>query len=70
MTMAQRDRLRVLVWHSHGSYTGAFVQGRHEYLLPVLPEGGKWGMGRAGRACAAPRHGIVNLLDDAPSLPA
>ncbi|MBB2935391.1 hypothetical protein FHX82_002445 [Amycolatopsis bartoniae] len=50
MTRAQRDRLRVLVWHSHGSYTGAFVQGRHEYLLPVLPEGGKWGMGRAGRA--------------------
>ncbi|TVT03737.1 glycosyltransferase family 1 protein, partial [Amycolatopsis bartoniae] len=43
MTRAQRDRLRVLVWHSHGSYTGAFVQGRHEYLLPVLPEGGKWG---------------------------
>ncbi|GHF75745.1 glycosyl transferase [Amycolatopsis bartoniae] len=38
------------MWHSHGSYTGAFVQGRHEYLLPVLPEGGKWGMGRAGRA--------------------
>jgi hypothetical protein len=28
-------RLRVLVWHVHGSWTTAFVQGRHTYLLPV-----------------------------------
>ncbi|SFK39558.1 glycosyltransferase [Amycolatopsis sacchari] len=49
MKRAEEERLRVLVWHSHGSYTGAFVRGRHEYLLPALPEGGKWGMGRAGR---------------------
>ncbi|WAL63616.1 glycosyltransferase [Amycolatopsis cynarae] len=42
-------RLRVLVWHVHGSWTGAFVRGRHEYLLPKLPAGGPWGLGRAGR---------------------
>jgi hypothetical protein len=43
------NRLRILVWHVHGSWLDAFVQGEHEYLLPVLPEGGAWGGGRAGR---------------------
>jgi hypothetical protein len=42
-------RLRVLLWHVHGSWTTSFVQGRHDYLLPVLPEGGPWGRGRCGR---------------------
>lgn len=41
--------MRILLWHVHGSWTDAFVRGRHEYLLPVLPEGGAWGLGRAGR---------------------
>ncbi|UZX01663.1 glycosyltransferase family 4 protein [Arthrobacter sp. CDRTa11] len=41
--------MRLLLWHVHGSWTDAFVRGRHEYLLPVLPEGGPWGLGRAGR---------------------
>ncbi len=27
--------LRILVWHVHGSWLGAFVRGRHDYLLPV-----------------------------------
>ena len=36
----------VLHWHVHGSWTTAFVQGRHTCLLPVLPEGGPWGGGR------------------------
>ncbi|WP_246272166.1 glycosyltransferase [Amycolatopsis acididurans] len=45
MMWAKEHRLRVLVWHVHGSWTGAFVHGRHEYLLP----GGEWGLGRAGR---------------------
>jgi Glycosyl transferases group 1 len=40
---------RILVWHVHGAWTTSFVQGRHEYLLPVLPEGGPWGGGRCGR---------------------
>ena len=29
--------MRVLLWHVHGSWTTAFVQGPHEYLLPVVP---------------------------------
>ena len=38
--------VNVLVWHVHGSWTTAFVQGRHRYLLPTLPERGPWGGGR------------------------
>ncbi|MEV4313905.1 glycosyltransferase [Actinocrispum sp. NPDC049592] len=37
--------LNVLVWHVHGSWTSAFVQGGHRYLLPT----GDWGGGRLGR---------------------
>jgi hypothetical protein len=37
---------RILLWHVHGSWTTAFVQGRHEYVLPVLPDGSG---GRSGR---------------------
>jgi Glycosyl transferases group 1 len=39
--------MRVLLWHVHGSYTTSLVQGRHEYLLPTLPERGPDGLGRA-----------------------
>jgi glycosyltransferase involved in cell wall biosynthesis len=39
--------MRVLLWHVHGSYTTALVQGRHEYLLPVEPNRGPEGRGRA-----------------------
>jgi glycosyltransferase involved in cell wall biosynthesis len=39
--------MRVLVWHVHGSWMTAFVQGTHEYLLPVLPDRGPDGRGRA-----------------------
>src|SRR5215216_2578312 len=35
------------MWHVHGSYTTALVQGAHEYLLPVLPDRGPDGLGRA-----------------------
>jgi hypothetical protein len=41
--------MRILLWHVHGAWTDSFVRGRHEYLLPALPDGGPWGMGRAGR---------------------
>jgi glycosyltransferase involved in cell wall biosynthesis len=41
--------MRVLLWHVHGSWTNAFVRGRHTYLLPTLPDGGPWGGGRCGR---------------------
>jgi glycosyltransferase involved in cell wall biosynthesis len=39
--------VRVLLWHVHGSWTTSFVQGGHEYLLPVLPDRGPDGLGRA-----------------------
>lgn len=43
-------RLRVLVWHLHGSWMTSFVQGGHQYLIPA---GGsadsQFARGRAGR---------------------
>jgi glycosyltransferase involved in cell wall biosynthesis len=39
--------MRVLLWHVHGSWTTGFVQGPHEYLLPVVPGRGPDGRGRA-----------------------
>ncbi|MGY1822053.1 glycosyltransferase [Geodermatophilus sp. SYSU D00079] len=43
--------MKVLLWHVHGSWTTAFVQGTHEYLLPVVagPGGSRSpdGLGRA-----------------------
>lgn len=39
--------MRVLLWHVHGSYTTALVQGRHRYLVPTLPSRGPDGRGRA-----------------------
>ena len=39
--------MRILIWHVHGSWTTAFVHGEHEYLVPVLPDRGPDGRGRA-----------------------
>jgi glycosyltransferase involved in cell wall biosynthesis len=39
--------VNVFVWHVHGAYTTALVQGDHRYLIPTLPERGAWGRGRA-----------------------
>jgi len=39
--------MKVLLWHVHGSWTTSFVQGRHEYLLPVTQDRGPDGLGRA-----------------------
>ncbi|MDB1087852.1 glycosyltransferase [Streptomyces sp. ACA25] len=39
--------MNVLLWHVHGSWTTAFVQGPHTYLIPVLPDRGPDGRGRA-----------------------
>lgn len=39
--------MRILLWHVHGSWTTSFVQGGHEYVLPVTPERGPDGLGRA-----------------------
>ena len=39
--------MKILVWHVHGSWTTAFVQGSHQYLIPVTPDRGSDGLGRA-----------------------
>src|SRR5690606_2465406 len=40
-------RVRILIWHVHGAWTTSFVHGPHEYLVPVLPDRGPDGRGRA-----------------------
>jgi Glycosyl transferases group 1 len=39
--------MKILIWHVHGSWTTAFVQGRHQYLVPVIEGRGPDGLGRA-----------------------
>jgi hypothetical protein len=39
--------MRILAWHVHGSWMTAFVHSRHEVLVPVLPDRGPDGLGRA-----------------------
>jgi hypothetical protein len=39
--------MNVFLWHVHGSWTTALVQGPHRYLLPVVPDRGPDGRGRA-----------------------
>jgi glycosyltransferase involved in cell wall biosynthesis len=39
--------VRILLWHVHGSWTTSFVQGRHEYIVPVTEPRGPDGLGRA-----------------------
>jgi hypothetical protein len=39
--------MRVLLWHVHGSWTTSFVQGSHEYVVPVNQERDDDGRGRA-----------------------
>jgi hypothetical protein len=39
--------MNVFLWHVHGSWTTAFVHGRHRYLVPKLPDRGPFGRGRA-----------------------
>ncbi|WP_447035605.1 glycosyltransferase [Streptomyces sp. DSM 118878] len=39
--------MRILIWHVHGSWTTAFVQGPHTYIVPVTPDRGPDGLGRA-----------------------
>jgi glycosyltransferase involved in cell wall biosynthesis len=39
--------MRILLWHVHGSWTTSFVQGEHDYLLPVTPQRDSDGLGRA-----------------------
>ncbi|MEV6848035.1 glycosyltransferase [Actinoplanes sp. NPDC051411] len=39
--------MNILLWHVHGSWTTAFVQGKHRYLIPVNEARDEWGRGRA-----------------------
>jgi len=39
--------VRVLLWHVHGAWTTAFVHGEHDYVVPVVPDRGADGRGRA-----------------------
>lgn len=39
--------MRILIWHVHGSWTTSFVSGSHDYLLPLTPDRGPDGRGRA-----------------------
>ncbi|MEV4218325.1 glycosyltransferase [Nonomuraea sp. NPDC049725] len=39
--------MRILLWHVHGSWTTAFVRGRHDYVIPLVPGRGPDGRGRA-----------------------
>ena len=39
--------MKILIWHVHGSWMTSFVAGPDDYLLPVLPDRGPDGRGRA-----------------------
>ncbi len=39
--------MRILLWHVHGSWTTSFVQGGHDYVLPLTPGRDADGLGRA-----------------------
>ncbi len=39
--------MRILLWHVHGAWTTAFVNGAHEYVVPVVPDRGPDGLGLA-----------------------
>jgi glycosyltransferase involved in cell wall biosynthesis len=56
--------VRILLWHVHGSWTTALVQGRHEYLLPVVAGRGPDGRGRA-ETWDWPASAIEVTLDEA-----
>jgi glycosyltransferase involved in cell wall biosynthesis len=56
--------MRIFLWHVHGSWTTAFVQGSHQYLVPVVPGRGPEGRGRA-RTWDWPRSVVEVSLEQA-----
>lgn len=60
--------MRLLLWHVHGSWTTAFVQGGHQYFVPVLPDRGEDGRGRA-KTWDWPASVVEVTPEDARSLP-
>jgi hypothetical protein len=56
--------MRIVLWHVHGAWTTAFVHGPHEYVVPVLPDRGRDGVGIA-RTYDWPRDRVTELPPDA-----
>jgi hypothetical protein len=56
--------VRILLWHVHGAWTTAFVHGPHEYLIPVVPDRGRDGLGRA-RTYAWPASAVEVTAEQA-----
>lgn len=61
---ATSERLTILLWHVHGSWTTSFVRGRHRYLLPTLRGGGPWGRGTCGRDWPSARDVPAGVLHE------
>lgn len=55
---------RILMWHVHGSYATSLLAGDHTYYLPVLPDRGPDGRGRA-RTWTWPDNAIEIRPEDA-----
>jgi glycosyltransferase involved in cell wall biosynthesis len=55
--------VRILLWHVHGSWTTSFVQGDHDYLLPLTPGRDSDGLGRA-RTWDWPRSAVEVPCED------
>ena len=53
-------RMNILIWHVHGSWTTAFVQGNHEYLVPVTARS------RPRRPGAGPHLGLARRVREVP----
>jgi hypothetical protein len=56
--------MRILLWHVHGAWTTAFVHGPHQYLIPVTPDRGPDGLGRA-RTYAWPASAVEVTREEA-----
>ncbi|MEW6268432.1 MAG: glycosyltransferase [Thermodesulfobacteriota bacterium] len=56
--------MNVFLWHVHGAWTTAFVHGAHRYLVPVLPDRGPDGRGRA-RTYAWPGNAVEVTPEEA-----
>lgn len=55
--------MRILTWHVHAAWSTAFVSGRHDYLIPVLPDRGPHGRGRP-RTYSWPANAVEVTPDD------
>jgi len=60
--------MNIFLWHVHGSWTTAFVQGVHRYFVPVDADRSTWGLGRA-RTWDWPATVVEVDIDQAQDLP-